>query len=465
MTIPSLAQASPGAQSKERVTPAQPSMTRDQALAKLVEAEGLLLTDRAADALLTMLEVYLVLEATDGAEAAGVKELRSWLVKALDTVGLPDEAAALRSRGSYIDHSLEIMPSTWFKASGAVATTTTMTPDQALAAVERGLTLLQQGNVDGLALLIDAYFAIEQQQGAESEDARALRSFLVGLLETGGFVDEASALRQRGTVAQATQEDIEVYAATWLAIIEAGSRQGSSSAMLGAIDKSSIKGSVSDTTSNSGGDPTYPEEPDDDPKPRRNLNIEPGSPVPSVGIDLGLGSFVPTLGTKGLIWTLGMDIHWTLFRARFFGMQLGGAGQFGRNRDKRWLTDAYADIGLVFDFEKVYFVPEFGGGYDGVAGGDKDPTTEALRWAPAGYYHFGGKLGVRIGDRFGIYGRAVRLNRINDVFAHETRVRGGFLLYFDKAALDLAFAFTDYESKGDGNPSARSFAGIIGFRI
>ena len=77
-------------------------MTRDQALAKLVEAEGLLTTDAAADALLTMLEVYLVLESTDGAEAPGVKELRSWLVKALETLGLPDEAAALRSRVSYI---------------------------------------------------------------------------------------------------------------------------------------------------------------------------------------------------------------------------------------------------------------------------------------------------------------------------------------------------------------------------
>jgi hypothetical protein len=469
--IPSLAQASPGTTSKERVAPAQPTMTRDQALTKLVEAEGLLTTDQAADALLVMLEVYLVLESTDGAEAAGVAELRSWLVKALETIGLPDEAAALRSRGSYIDHSLDIMPSTWFKASGAVTTTVTMTPEQALASVEQGLGLLQQGNVDGLALLIDAYFAIEQQQGAESEDAQALRSFLVGLLETGGFVDEASALRQRGSVAEATQADIEVYAATWLAIIEAGSQQSGGASILGGIDKSSIKSSVptgtttTTTPTDPGSDPVDPVEEPEDPKPDRpKLDIEKGSAVPSVGIDLGVGTFLPTLGTKGLIWTLGLDIHWTLFRAKFFGMQLGGGGLFGRNRDKRWLTDAYADLGLLFDFEKVYFVPEFGGGYDGVAGGDK-ATTEALRWAPAGYYHFGGKLGVRFGERFGMYGRAVRVNRIDNIFANETRVRGGFLLYFDKAALDLAFVFTDFESKGDGNPEARMFGGILGFRI
>jgi hypothetical protein len=440
-------------------------MTRDQALTKLVEAEGLLTTDAAADALLTMLEVYLVLEATDGAEAPGVAELRSWLVKALETIGLPDEASALRSRGSYVDHSLDIMPSTWFKASGQV-TTSTMTPEQALAAVEQGLGMLEQGNVDGLALLIDAYFVIEQQQGAESADAQALRSFLVGLLETGGFADEASALRQRGSVAEATQEDIEVYAATWLRIIEASSAQGSSSSILGGIDKSSIKGTVASetgTTTDPGTDPgTDPVDPD--PDPIRPKVIEKGSPVPSVGIDLGLGTFLPTVGTKGLIWTLGLDIHWTLFRAKFFGMQLGGAGQFGRNRDKRWLTDVWGGIGLLFDFEKVYFVPEFGGGYDGVAGGDK-ATTEALRWAPAGYYQFGGKLGVRFGERFGLYGRAMRVNRITDVFANETRVRGGFLLYFDKAALDLAFVFTDFESKGEGNPSARMFGGIVGFRI
>jgi hypothetical protein len=64
-----------------------------------------------------------------------------------------------------------------------------------------------------------------------------------------------------------------------------------------------------------------------------------------------------------------------------------------------------------------------------------------------------------------MYGRAVRVNRIHDVFANETRVRGGFLFYFDKAAIDLAFVFTDFESKGEGNPSARMFGGILGFRF
>lgn len=481
MMIPSVAEAGPpSSSSKERVEPAQSNMTRDQALTKLVQAEGLLLTDQAADALLTMLECYLVLEATDGAEAAGVKELRSWLVKALETIGLPDEAATLRARGSYIDHSLEIMPSTWFKASGSVTSTATMSNDQALAAVERGLGLLEQGSVDGLALLIDAYFAIEQHQGPESDDARVLRSFLVGLLETGGFVDEAKSLRQRGSVAEATQEDLQIYTVTWERIIQA-SQSGSSSSILGGIDKSSIKSSVGGSTisgssssgsSSSGsysGDSSssHSSGSSDDHveyQPERPKVLQPGSAVPSVGLDLGLGSFVPSVGSKGLIWTFGIDVHWTLFHAKFFSMQLGGAGQFGRNRDKRWLTDASGGIGLMFDFEKVYFAPEFSGGYDGVAGGDK-PIAEALRWAPAGYYQFGGRLGVRFAERFGLYGRAMRVNRIHDVFAHETRVRGGFLLRFDKATLDLAFVFTDFESKGDGNPSARMFGGIIGFRI
>lgn len=459
-TVPALAQASPAGSSKERVGPTQSNMTRDQALATLVQAEAMLDTDRAADALLTMLEIYFVLESTDGAEAPGVRELRSWLVKALDTLELRDEAAALRQRGSYVDHPLSIMPSTWFKTSGAVSTST-MSNDQALAAVERGLGLLERGDVQGLVLLIDAYFAIEQQQGPESEDAQALRSFLVGLLETGGFNEEAAGLRQRGSVMPATQEDIEVYAATWLAIAQAEQRGG---AVVSGIDKSSIEGSTS-SYDNSGQDPGYVDpghdDPGDDYKPKV---FEKGSPIPSVGIDLGLGTFLPTLGRKGLIWTLGLDVHWTLFRARFFGMQLGGAGQFGRNRDKRWLHDVWGGIGLLFDFQKVYFVPEFGGGYDGVAGGST-PTTEALRWAPAGYYQFGGRLGVRFAERFGLYGRAVRVNRIHDVYANETRVRAGFLVYFDKAALDLAFVFTDFESKGDANPSAQMFGGILGFRI
>jgi hypothetical protein len=459
-TIPGLAHAGPGtdSQQKERVTPTQPTMTREQALAKLVEAENQLTTDQAGDALATMLEIYLVLEASDGPEAPGVAELRSWLVKALETLELHDEAAALRQRGSFVDHPLSIMPSTWFKTSGQV-TTSTLTEEQALAAVEQGLNLLMAGNVDGLALLIDAYFALEQHYGAEHVETITLRSFLVGLLETGGFIDEAAALRQRGSVTEATQEDIEVYAATWLAIIGAAEQSGSSGVISGGIDTSTIK--LGDDTSGQYDPPEEPVEPD--PEPDKPKVLEPGSAVPSVGFDLGVGTFLPTLGNKGLIWTLGLDIHWTLFRAKFFGMQLGGGGQFGRNRDKRWLFDAYGDLGLLFDFQKVYFVPEFGGGYDGVSGGDR-PTTEALRWIPAGYYHFGGKLGVRIGERFGIYGRAVRLNRINDVFANETRVRGGFLLYFDKAALDLAFVFTDFESRGD-NPSARMFGGILGFRI
>jgi hypothetical protein len=436
-------------------------MTREQALAKLVEAESQLTTDAAADALATMLEVYLVLEATDGPEAPGVAELRSWLVTALETLGLPDEATALRQRGSFVDHPLSIMPSTWFKTSGQV-TTSTMTEEQALAAVEQGLNLLMAGNVDGLALLVDAYFALETLYGAEHPETISLRSFLVGLLETGGFVDEGAALRQRGSVTEATQEDIEVYAATWVAIIAASEQSGNSGVISGGIDTSTIKAPLGDDGSNGYDSPEEPE-PEPDPDPYKPKVIEPGSAIPSVGIDLGVGSFLPTLGKKGFIWTLGLDINWTLFRAKFFGMQLGGGGQFGRNRDKRWLFDAHGALGLLFDFQKVYFVPEFGGGYDGVSGGDR-PTTEALRWIPAGYYHFGGKLGVRIGERFGLYGRAVRLNRINDVFSNETRVRGGFLLYFDKAALDLAFVFTDFESRGD-NPSARMFGGILGFRI
>lgn len=439
---------------KERVSPTEtaPSMTREQALAALVEAEAQLNSDTAADALLVMIAVYFVLEASDGAEAPGVKELRSWLVGALETLGLPDEAAEMRQRGSFVEHPLSIMPSTWFKTSGAIATNS-MSVDEAIAAVERGLGLLQAGDVDGLALLVDAYFALELQQGAESVDATTLRCFLVGLLEAGGFVDEGQSLRVRGSMVEPTAEDLQVYAATWLRILEA---EQSAPVIDSGIDKQSLEGTTSDPPPS---DPGGGEEPVD-PEPKV---VEKGSPIPSVGIDLGIGTFRPTLGSKGLQWTLGLDAHWTLFRAKFFGMQIGGGGQFGRNRDKRWLTDAWGGIGLVFDFEKIYFIPEFGGGYDGIAGGSKLPT-EALQWAHAGYYHFGGKLGVRFGEKFGLYGRAVRVNRIHATFANETRVRGGFLVYLDKAAIDIAFVFTDYDSKGD-NPSARHFGGILGFRF
>lgn len=229
---------------KERVSPTEtaPSMTREQALAALVEAEAQLNSDTAADALLVMIAVYFVLEASDGAEAPGVKELRSWLVGALETLGLPDEAAAMRQRGSFVEHPLSIMPSTWFKTTGAIATNS-MSVDEALAAVERGLGLLQAGDVDGLALLVDAYFALEQQQGAESVDATTLRCFLVGLLEAGGFVDEGQSLRVRGSMVEPTAEDLQVYAATWLRILEA---EQSAPVIDSGIDKQSLEGTTSD---------------------------------------------------------------------------------------------------------------------------------------------------------------------------------------------------------------------------
>jgi hypothetical protein len=473
LALPVSALAAPpagGSQTKEQVGPStqpQAQLSREQAYAQLVRGEAML-EQQTGDGLALMAEAYFALEGYDGPEAPGVKELRGWLIKALDTLEFRDEAQLLRQRGSFVDHPLSVMPSTWFKTSGSVTSEVTMTQAQAEAALARGLELLQRGDVDGLGLIVDAYFAIEALQGPESGDAQVMRTFLVGLLEAGGFTDEGQALRRRGSVAPPTPEDSEVYAATWLAILER--EQARSAAPSGAVARPDIKtlsggGSITTTPS----EPTTidePEEPEDKRRRRERgkVDFEKGSARPSLGLDLGLGSFQPTLGTKGWMWTLGLDVHWTLFRVGVFGMQLGGAGQFGRNRDKRWMTDAYADLRLLFDFDVVYFTPEFGGGYDGIAGGTR-PITEALRWNHAPYYHFGGGLGVRIGEKFGIYGRAVRLNRGDAAFAHETRIRGGFLVYLDKAAIDLAFAFTDYESAAETDPSARQFMGVVGFRI
>lgn len=430
--------------------PTESNLTRDQALQVLVEGERLLEQEQVAEALAKMLEAYIALEQTDGPEARGVKELRSWLVKALETLGLTDEAGVMRSRGSYVEHPLSIMPSTWFPQANP---STPMTSDQALAAVEEGLSMLQRGNVDGLAKLLTAYEIIEREQGPESADAIALRSFLVGLLETGGFIDEANTLRARGSVEPVTQEDRDVYVATWQAILEA--EQAGTSPLTTPTQPT--------PTFSDPSPPPQPQpapEPEPEPEPKK---IEKGSVVPSVLVDLGVGTFQPEYGRKGLIWSAGLELHWTLFRAKWFGMQLGGGGQFGRNRDKRWQADAHGELRLSFDFEKVYIRPEFGGGYDQIAGG-KAPIATAFHVAPAGYYHFGGTLGVRFAQRFGLYGRAVRLNRGDTVMPNETRVRGGFLIEIEKAAIDMAFVFTDYDARAD-EPGARIFSGNLGIRF
>jgi hypothetical protein len=427
--------------------PTESTLTREQALQVLVEGERMLEQELVAEALAKMLEAYIALEQTDGAEARGVKELRSWLVSALETLGLPDEAATMRSRGSYVEHPLSVMPSTWFPQANPTAP---MSIDEATQAVEDGLAMLEQGNVEGLAKLLTAYEIVEREQGAESPDAIAIRSFLVGLLETGGFTDEANTMRTRGSVTPATQEDQQVYAATWARILEAA--QAGSSPL------------TAPTTTTTDVVPTDPEpepyEPEPEPEPKK---IEKGSVIPSVLIDLGVGTFQPEYGRKGLIWSAGLELHWTLFRAKFFGMQLGGGGQAGRNRDKRWQADAHGELRLAFDFEKVYIRPEFGGGYDQLAGG-KLTIGEAYHVAPAAYYHFGGTLGVRFAERFGFYGRAVRLNRGDSLMRNETRVRAGFQIDLEKAAIDMAFVFVDYDPRRD-DPGARIYSGNLGFRF
>jgi hypothetical protein len=429
--------------------PTESNLTREQALQVLVEGEQLLQQELVAEGLAKMLEAYIALEQTDGAEAPGVKELRSWLVSALETLGLPDEAATIRARGSYVEHPLSIMPSTWFPQANPSAP---MSIDEATKAVEDGLAMLQQGNVEGLAKLLTAYEIVEREQGPESPDAIAIRSFLVGLLETAGFTDEAATLRARGSVTPATPEDQEVYAATWALILEA--EQAGSSPLTAPTDTT-----TTDFTSSE--DPLP--EPEPDPEPYEPKKVEKGSFIPSVLVDLGIGTFQPEYGRKGLIWSAGLELHWSLFHAKFFSMQLGGGGQFGRNRDKRWQADAHGELRLMFDFEKVYLRPEFGGGYDQLAGG-KLSIAEAYHVAPAGYYHFGGTLGVRFAERFGFYGRAVRLNRGDPMMRNETRVRGGFLIELEKAAIDTAFVFTDYDAR-KGDPGARIFSGNLGFRF
>lgn len=439
---------------KEKIgpVPTESNLSRDQALRVLVEGEQMLEQELIAEGLAKMLEAYIALEQTDGAEARGVKELRSWLVSALETLGLPDEAAVMRARGSYVEHPLSVMPSTWFPQANP---SPPVSIDDATKAVEDGLAMLEQGNVEGLAKLLTAYEIVEREQGAESVDAITIRSFLVGLLETGGFTDEANTLRSRGSVTPSTPEDQQVYAATWARILEVA-QAGSSPLTAPTTTTPTTTTDVAPT--NPTYEPTYEPEPEPEPK-----KVEKGSVIPSVLIDLGVGTFQPEYGRKGLIWSAGLELHWTLFRAKWFGMQLGGGGQAGRNRDKRWQADAHGELRLLFDFDKVYLRPEFGGGYDQLAGG-KLTVGEAYHVAPAAYYHFGGTLGVRFAERFGFYGRAVRLNRGEPMMRNETRARGGFIIELEKAAIDLAFVFTDYDSR-EGDPGARIFSGNLGFRF
>ncbi|KIG17862.1 hypothetical protein DB30_02485 [Enhygromyxa salina] len=467
LAFPSLAQAAPSI-SKERIgpVPTESNLSHDEALRVLVEGEKLLETELIAEGLAKMLEAYVALELSDGAEARGVKELRSWLVKALEAVGLQDEANTLRARGSYVEHPLSVMPSTWFPAS-ASGSTDQMGIQDAEQAVKQGLDLLQAGNIDGLGLLLLANEILERELGLEAGDTKEVRSFLVGLLETGGFQDEANALRQRGSVNEATAEDREVYAATWLRVIEAA---GSADSVLGTgglsgssiKDTSSSSPSASDTSTSQGITEPEPDSGNDNDDSKSKV-VQSGSVVPSVLIDLGIGTFQPEYGRKGLIWNAGLELHWTLFSAKFFSMQLGGGGNFGRNRDKRWLANAHGELRLDFDFDKVYLTPEFGGGYDQIAG-TKLSIAEAYHVAPAAYYHFGGTLGVRFSDNFGMYGRAVRLNRDDPRMRNETRVRGGFLLQLEQATIDLAFTFTDYDARRD-DPGARIYSGNLGFRF
>ena len=450
--------------------PTETNLSRDDALRVLAEGEQLLQQEMVVEALTKMLEAYIALEESDGPEASGVRELRSWLVKALETLEMVDEAKVLRARGSYVDHPLSVMPSTWFVAQQP---TEQLSLDEATQAVETGLNMLQEGNIDGLGLLFAAHETCVRELGAESEEAKVIRSFLVGLLEVGGFTDEANNLRAQGSVTPATAEDNEVYAATWLRIIGA---EDSADSVFGTESSSSLKPSdTSSSTSNDSGpstldtsssddssswDDSSDDDEDYDYKPKV---LQKGSAVPSLLIDIGIGTFQPEYGRKGLLWTAGLEAHWTLFTAKFFGMRLGGGGAFGRNRNKRWYADAHGELQMSFDFDKLYLRPEFGGGYDQLAGGD-EPIAVAYHVAPAAYYHFGGALGVRFGEQFGMYARAVRLNRNVASMRNETRLRAGFIYWSDEVGIDFAFVFTDYDAR-EGQPGARIFGGNIGLRI
>lgn len=500
-SIPSTAQASPGISKKggtSTTTTSQAptsSAERDQAMATLREGERLVQMndgDKLVEGLGKMLEAYLVLEKTDGAEASGVKELRSWLVKALETADLKDEAKPLRDRGSYIDHPLSIMPSTWFPEARKAQAPAPSNLDAALEEFGAGLDMLKQGNYEGLGKLLSAYEVIEDKTGAESEESVLVRSFIVNLLEYGGFSEPAAKLRARGSVTPPTAEDKQVYEATWKRIIEAeqgkgqsgssgssgpsssGSSSGSSGSsssgsssggiisLKGGDSGSSSSGSSSSGSSSSGSSNSGSSSDDDEDKKRRGGAFQKGSIIPSVFLDFGLGSWRPETGDKGFIWTVDLQARWRVFTVKFFGLEVGGGGRIGRNRDKRWLTDAGGTLGLALDFGKFYLVPEAGGGYDGLTGGD-EPMS--LRIAPNGYYNFGGRLGIRFGDKYGLYGRAMRVNRLDDVMTNETRVRVGFTVDItDTAELDLAFVFDDYESSVDEG-GARMYTGNFGFRF
>lgn len=450
------------ANTKESVLPTETEfeLTREEALQELVAGEASIEAENLGEGLTKMAVAYFVLESIDGAEAPGVVELRSWLVKAFETLELPDEAQFMRDRGSYVDHPLSVMPSTWF-AGASAGGASEMSLEEAMVAFEDGLKMLEEGEIEGLVVLLVVYDVVEAELGAESDDAIAVRSFLVGLLDVGGYTSEANALRARGSVEPMTAEDEDVYVNTWLRIL--ANEEAGNTPISGGLQKPADPQPQPQDPQPQ--DPQPDPDPDPDPDPPRDSKVEPGSIVPAGLIDVGLGSYQPELGRKGFIWTLGIQLDWTLFTAGgFFSMELGAGGQFGRNRDKRWLADGFGAAALNFDFRKVYIRPEFGGGYDNIAGGDASPTV-AHRVGPAPYYHFGGTLGVRFGERFGLYGRAVRLNRQDTQIRNETRVRGGFVITTEeRIGIDLAFVFTDYEPTNDA-PGSRLYSGNVGIRF
>jgi hypothetical protein len=227
--------------------PAPSSSARSSALSKLKEGERLIKAEQVGDGLIKMIEAYQELSQIDGINAKGVKELRSWLVKALEAAGMPDEAAQLKGQGQYVDHPLSVMPSTWF-AGASSSGSATMTAQQATDSVGKGLDMLKAGNIDGLALLLDALAVLERESGAESEEAILVRSFVVNLLETGGFNDEAVELRAKGTVKPPTEEEKEVYALTWLKIIEAS---GTEDIKSGSLDSGGLKSGYDDSSPSS----------------------------------------------------------------------------------------------------------------------------------------------------------------------------------------------------------------------
>jgi hypothetical protein len=194
---------------------------RAQALALLHHGESLLATD-GYGGLLEMLEAYYILEDLDGAEDVRVRELRCWLFIAFRLGANPNPVSTLRLHGSRAERPLAVMPSTWFPRPLDPVLSESFDEAAMTTLVPLGFDLLTEGDVEGLALLLSVHELAARQLGAQTEATITLRSYLVGLLEAGGYNEIAADLRKAGSVIEPSGDDRLRYEGIWDGIAVAG---------------------------------------------------------------------------------------------------------------------------------------------------------------------------------------------------------------------------------------------------